>query len=140
MLSSSAEFDGNSPVDYSEAKYSGKHMICDLKGVRNIALMSDVPEICRILDVICDKYKYQVLGKSSHVFSPFGATVLYLLSESHISVHTFPERRYVAVDIYTCREMPDNSIYLDIYGMLIGAFEAAAVLNVDGPVIFDRCF
>lgn len=43
-----------------------------------------------------------VLSVSSHSFSPVGVTVMALLSESHASIHTWPERGYAAVDVYTC--------------------------------------
>ena len=35
-------------------------------------------------------------------FEPQGVTVLSLLSESHISIHTWPEKGEAAVDIFTC--------------------------------------
>jgi S-adenosylmethionine decarboxylase proenzyme len=38
-----------------------------------------------------------------HDFDRAGAfTALYLLSESHLSIHTWPEKRYIAIDIFTC--------------------------------------
>ena len=122
---------------FLSATISGKHMICDLRGARNMDLMSSVEGISGILDSICERYQYQVLARSGHAFSPIGATVLYLLSESHISVHTFPERGYVAVDIYTCREMKDDSDYLDIYSTLVSAFEADSDIE---PLILSRSF
>lgn len=120
------------------ASISGKHMICDLKEVRNVELMNSVEGIQTLLDSICEKYQYQVLARSAHAFSPIGATVLFLLSESHISVHTFPERSYVAVDIYTCRNMKDDSDYRMIHSMFVSAFEASSEHSV--PLILDRRF
>lgn len=43
----------------------------------------------------------------SHQFSPQGVTALGLLSESHISIHTWPEHGYVAADIFTCGTRAD---------------------------------
>jgi S-adenosylmethionine decarboxylase proenzyme len=123
---------------FLSATISGKHMICDLRGVNNWDLMNSVEGIYCLLDGICEKYCYQVLARNGHAFSPIGATVLYLLSESHISVHTFPERGYVAVDIYTCREMKDDSEYRDIYSSLVSAFDSNR--DVNGAVILDRSF
>jgi S-adenosylmethionine decarboxylase len=127
---------GDNP--FLSATISGKHMICDLRGVQNSELMNSVDGISELLDLICDKYRYQVLARNAHAFSPIGATVLYLLSESHISVHTFPERAYVAVDIYTCREMKDDSEYRDIYSLFVSAFDANRVGGE--PLILDRSF
>ena len=41
----------------------------------------------------------QIIGKS---FQPQGVTILGLLAESHISIHTWPEKGEAAVDIFTC--------------------------------------
>lgn len=45
------------------------------------------------LTKICSKY---------HQFRPFGVTGFVLLAESHISIHTWPEKEYLALDIFTC--------------------------------------
>ena len=45
------------------------------------------------MNVICQIQKY---------FEPHGMTALWLLAESHFSVHTFPENKYISVDCYTC--------------------------------------
>jgi S-adenosylmethionine decarboxylase len=44
----------------------------------------------------------EVLDTTSHKFQPQGVTALCLLSESHISVHTWPEKGEAAFDIFTC--------------------------------------
>ena len=43
-----------------------------------------------------------VLNLISNKFEPQGVTAIALLAESHISVHTWPESNYSAVDIFTC--------------------------------------
>jgi S-adenosylmethionine decarboxylase len=43
-----------------------------------------------------------VVQTISKKFYPQGVTVLCLLSESHISIHTWPEEGKAAVDVYTC--------------------------------------
>ncbi|KPK76042.1 MAG: hypothetical protein AMJ79_08535 [Phycisphaerae bacterium SM23_30] len=45
-----------------------------------------------------------LLKLSSHKFQPQGVTALGLLAESHMSIHTWPELNYVAIDIFTCGE------------------------------------
>lgn len=132
------QFNQNGENPFLSATISGKHMIFDLKKARNLDLMSSVEGISLILDNVCNKHNYNVLARNGHAFSPVGATVLYLLSESHISIHTFPERGYAAVDIYTCRDMPDDSEYLDIYHYLVAAFDAD--LETSPPLILNRSF
>ena len=43
-----------------------------------------------------------VLNLMSNKFEPQGVTAIALLAESHLSIHTWPEARYSAVDIFTC--------------------------------------
>ena len=43
-----------------------------------------------------------VLNLISYKFEPQGVTAIALLSESHISIHTWPESSYSAIDIFTC--------------------------------------
>ena len=43
-----------------------------------------------------------ILNLISNKFEPQGVTAIALLAESHISIHTWPESRYSAVDIFTC--------------------------------------
>ena len=43
-----------------------------------------------------------VLQTMSHHFNPQGVTAICLLSESHISIHTWPEKGEAAVDVFTC--------------------------------------
>jgi S-adenosylmethionine decarboxylase len=50
---------------------------------------------------------FQVLQIASHTFSPQGLTRVYILSESHVAVHTYPEHRYVSADIYICNPAYD---------------------------------
>ena len=45
-----------------------------------------------------------VLQTMSYQFSPQGVTAMCLLSESHISIHTWPEKGEAAVDVFTCGE------------------------------------
>ncbi|PCK70757.1 S-adenosylmethionine decarboxylase proenzyme-like protein [Paenibacillus larvae subsp. larvae B-3650] len=54
-----------------------------------------------------------VLSVQSKQFEPQGATVLVLLSESHLSIHTYPERGFAALDCYTCGETVDPGLAID---------------------------
>lgn len=54
-----------------------------------------------------------VLSVQSKQFEPQGATVLVLLSESHLSIHTYPEKGFAALDCYTCGETVDPQLAID---------------------------
>jgi S-adenosylmethionine decarboxylase len=113
---------------------TGKHMICDLTNIRNMSRLESMDSMHELLEDICAKYDFTVLTKSQHKFEPYGLTILYMLSESHISIHTFPEQHYLALDIYTCREYEDDSVYMEIYDKLVKWFHC----DRDIPMIFSR--
>ena len=43
-----------------------------------------------------------LMDEISIEFTPQGITAVCLLSESHLSIHTWPEKQYAAIDIFTC--------------------------------------
>ena len=110
-------------------------MIADLHHVRNIDRLESIDAIRLLFDRLCDKHHFHVLGKMEHQFDPQGITVIYMLSESHISIHTFPEKQYFALDIYTCREYADDSVYLNMYQEIVGWFDCD---YGKGPLIVNR--
>jgi S-adenosylmethionine decarboxylase len=115
---------------------SGSHMICDIKDIKNQTLLNDLQQLKALLDHICEKYEYRILQKTEHQFEPQGCTILYLLSESHISIHTFPEKNYIALDIYTCRNYSDDTTYQEIYTFLVETLDAKR----EKPFIHNRTF
>jgi len=115
---------------------SGSHMICDIKEIQNKLLLNSIEELKGLLDHICRKQDYHILQKVEHVFEPQGCTILYLLSESHISIHTFPEKDYIALDIYTCRNYTDDIVYQEIYDFLVETLKAKR----EKPMIIRRTF
>jgi S-adenosylmethionine decarboxylase len=64
------------------------------------------------LELVCrsilDELELAVIGEGRwHRFSdPGGVTGLYLLTESHLAVHTYPEHRVATFNLYCCRERP----------------------------------
>lgn len=43
-----------------------------------------------------------------HTFEPYGVSAVAIVSESHLFIHTWPEMRYIAVDVFTCGETFQN--------------------------------
>ena len=79
----------------------GRHVIAELLG-GNPNLLNDERYIRAILKEAAERAVGTVLDVTSHKFTPQGVTALALLSESHISIHTWPENSYAAVDVFTC--------------------------------------
>ena len=122
---------------FSQQSSSGKHMICDFRKIQNTELLNDPLLLKLTMKTICERFDYKILGEIKHVFTPEGCTILLLLSESHMSIHTFPEKKYLAFDLYTCREYPDDSDYLKIYYFLIEQLGASPETSY---TIVDRHF
>ena len=87
---------------FNNYESSGKHMICDFKNIKNDKLLNNSNELNQILKEICYEHNFQILKETQYLFTPIGCSILFLLSESHISIHTFPEKNHMSFDIYTC--------------------------------------
>lgn len=60
-----------------------------------------------------------VIKKIEHKFTPHGETIVFILSESHFSIHTYPENRYFSMDIYVCNLSTDlEAIIEEIKGVI----------------------
>ena len=86
----------------------GREHIVDAYGCRESSLQSK-ETVQRLVARILAEMRLRVIGEPMwHVFpGPGGLTGLVMLAESHLSVHTFPEQRYAAVNLYCCRPTAD---------------------------------
>ncbi|SHG99657.1 adenosylmethionine decarboxylase [Streptoalloteichus hindustanus] len=93
--------------------FAGQHVLAELEGV-DAALLDDEPFLRRTLTEVLDLAGATVCDVISKQFEPQGVTVLALLSESHASVHTYPERGALFVDVFTCgdRAKPELAVEL----------------------------
>ena len=79
----------------------GKHFILNLYQC-DPDLLNNPEYICRALESAAVRAGATVLQTICHQFEPQGVTAISMLSESHISIHTWPEKGTAACDIYTC--------------------------------------
>lgn len=78
---------------------------CDFNEINSEEKMMDVTK------KIADVCKVHIIKTISHKFDPQGVSTLALISESHISFHTWPEKGYLNLVFYTCgKEHPKNAI------------------------------
>ncbi|CAJ1001924.1 MULTISPECIES: adenosylmethionine decarboxylase [Bacillales] len=90
----------------------GRHVAVDTWGVQ-FDLLNDAEYLKKEMIEAAEACGATVLGVQAKQFSPQGATVLVLLSESHLSIHTYPERGFAALDCYTCGETVDPQVAID---------------------------
>lgn len=79
----------------------GKHYLLNLYDC-SFVLLNDEYCLIQLLESAAIASGATVVQTISKKFEPQGVTVLCLLSESHISIHTWPEEGTAAVDVYTC--------------------------------------
>ena len=87
----------------------GCHCIAELSG-GSFSLLNDEAFIRQVLTEAADASGAYLLSINSHQFDPQGVTAVALLSESHISIHTWPEHGYAAVDAFTCGDHCDPEV------------------------------
>lgn len=81
-------------------RYAGTHLLVDLWGAKNL---DDADTIERAFKECIDACGATLLYLHLHCFSENGGiSGVAVLAESHISIHTWPERGYAAIDIFMC--------------------------------------
>jgi S-adenosylmethionine decarboxylase len=86
----------------SGVSYMGRHVIADLHDV-SAEVLGSIDFWKEILIDGAKKSGATVLSDHFHHFGEgYGITGVIVLAESHISIHTWPEKNYAAIDIFMC--------------------------------------
>jgi len=81
-------------------KYAGVHLIIEVWRAKNL---TNLPKIRKILKDAVEACGATLLTIDLHKFSPLGGVSgMAILQESHISIHSWPEYEYAALDIFVC--------------------------------------
>src|SRR5580698_9643985 len=87
-------------VEKDGVKFAGMHLLVDLWGAREL---TDPAAIDRALRAAAEAANATILHSHFHHFGPDGGVSgVLVLAESHISIHTWPERDFAAIDIFMC--------------------------------------
>ena len=93
-------------VEKDGMKYAGAHLLVDLWGATNL---TDPALIDRALSEAALAAGATILHSHFHHFSPNGGVSgVLVLAESHISIHTWPERDFAAIDVFMCGACDPN--------------------------------
>jgi S-adenosylmethionine decarboxylase len=79
----------------------GRHVLVDISGATS-EMLNDLDALEQSLRQAAVTEGVIVLGAIKHAFSPTGVTILLLLAESHVSLHTYPEQGKAFFDAFTC--------------------------------------
>ncbi|MEK6760876.1 MAG: adenosylmethionine decarboxylase [Nanoarchaeota archaeon] len=102
----------------------GIHILANFYGCKNKDLLVNEPKLSKTMTDAVMKNHLTILKSTFHKFDEGGITGFLLLSESHVSIHTWPEKdNYLALDIFVCNLEKDNTKNAkNIYKELVKAF------------------
>ena len=73
----------------------------------NSDILNDTGQIRQYLNEAAHIAGATVVSSAFHAFNPHGVSGVVVIAESHLTIHTWPEYGYAAVDIFTCGETVD---------------------------------
>lgn len=82
-------------------KYLGKHYILELYDCP-AELLSDPTFISEQMNAAAMEMQATIVESNFHHFNPYGVSGVIIIKESHLTIHTWPEYGYAAIDIFTC--------------------------------------
>jgi S-adenosylmethionine decarboxylase proenzyme len=113
----------------------GLHIIADLYGCRNREMLASSALLRESCVAACKDVGLTVLGDHFYQFEGLdatqvgGATGAVVFAESHLAIHTWPERDGATLDVYVCNVTCDNSDKAEkLYATLIDALRPGDVL------------
>jgi S-adenosylmethionine decarboxylase len=98
----------------------GRHLLVELYDC-DVAVIDNLDMVKRVVLEAARLARATVVDVVFHAFSPFGISGVVVIAESHLSVHTWPEYGYAAVDVFTCS---DGLQVAEAIRYLIGRFAA----------------
>lgn len=95
-----------------KSNYMGRELTIVFYGVKKEILNNDVL-LKDILEGAAKVEDYKILSSSSYKFQPQGVSVVIMISESHLCIHTYPEYNSLVFNFYTCRSPDDGDKTVD---------------------------
>jgi S-adenosylmethionine decarboxylase len=93
-------------VERDGMKFAGTHLLVDLWGATNLGDPAHIDAALREAAIVAGA---TILHSHFHHFSPNGGVSgVLVLAESHISIHTWPEKDFAAIDLFMCGACDPN--------------------------------
>jgi S-adenosylmethionine decarboxylase proenzyme len=98
-------------------RIGGTHILVDMYGC-NYDRLNNPLALQYCMTKAAENAGAAVLGTKYHWFAPQGVTGVVLLSESHLSIHTWPESNFATLDVFTCGSIDTRAIVREIENWL----------------------
>ena len=118
-------------------KALGQHLLIELYGCEP-RVLDEVDVVRDTMLGAADLVGATVLGVTEHRFEPHGVSVVVVIAESHVSIHTWPEYRYAAVDVFTCGEALSSDRVVDFVSQRLCA-QHATMVEVKRGILPSAC-
>ena len=119
-----------------ELKALGQHLLVELNDC-DAAVLDDLATVRQTMLDAARTVCATVIGVTEHRFVPQGVTVVVVIAESHLSIHTWPEHGYAAVDVFTCGDGLHTPTVIDLLTERLKAGHVSA-LEVQRGLIPER--
>ena len=93
--------------DLVKTQRLGSHFLIDADGIK-FDLLNDIKILINMCNLIIRIYGLTVIDIKYNQFNPQGVTIIFLLSESHLSLHTWPENGKISIDLFSCNDFKYN--------------------------------
>jgi S-adenosylmethionine decarboxylase len=107
--------------------FTGLHIVANLKSTEIDLLINPQPLQQRLAELL-DHYGLTSVGEVYHTFPEAGYTAIVGLTESHLSIHTWPEHQYITFDVFISNHSKDNAhITEKLYRAIVQYFQATVL-------------
>lgn len=79
------------------------HQVAELEGIE-FELLNNPQQLLETTHKVAKQLNLTVVNSFVHRFEPHGLSLVLVLSQSHIAIHTWPEHGYLHMDMVTCSE------------------------------------
>jgi len=93
----------------------------------NPSVLNDAEAIEKEMVKAAELIEATIISSSSHAFSPHGVSAVVVIAESHLTMHTWPEHGYAAVDLFFCTKKIEPWIAIDHLKESLGAQKTTSV-------------
>jgi len=109
-------------------KSLGRHILVEFSNC-NAQVLNDAQAVEEAMITAAKTAGATVINSTFHHFSPWGISGVVVIQESHLAIHTWPEYKYAAVDLFTCGESVDPWVCFEHLKQIFQANYSAMELN-----------